>query len=104
MEREKLMSLRPETTTEKLLWERHMNKTLAEELKRTKMELGVVRSELDELRHNVKNGKDLPSKYAALLLKHSSVIKSQKERDDKIRDLKKEVESLIIKIALNLKR
>jgi chromosome segregation ATPase len=82
-----------------LLWERKKSETLEEKLKEANQEIGMLKSELDEIKHSIKTGEDLPSKYAALLHKHKKVTEAQKDRDDKIRDLKKEVEELIIKLA-----
>ena len=50
-EREVLMNLRPQNDFEKLIWERHMNKILSEGKKEADRKVGMLQSELDELKY-----------------------------------------------------
>lgn len=49
---EVLMHLQPKSHYEKLLWERALSEKLREENKNLKMEVGFLKSEMDELKDN----------------------------------------------------
>lgn len=77
---------------------------MTDELRRTKLELGTLQSEFDELKYKVKNSKELPYKYAKLQLSHDELKIHKKNLDIKLRDNSKEEERLIIELAkLNIK-
>lgn len=77
---------------------------LSGELKSTKIELGIINSEFDELKHNIKNSTELPEKYAHLKLAYEGLIAHKREIELKLMDKRKEEERLIIELArLNLK-
>jgi hypothetical protein len=95
------MRLTPKTTTEKLLWERHANKLLLEELDKEKEKSIQLIKELKHLKDSIRNSNHIVHLYQVLVKKHEELKKQQKDRDIKIRDLKRDVESLIIKIANN---
>lgn len=63
------------------------------------MEIGILKGELAEIKDSMRNSNHVVHLYSSLTKKHQELIKSQKDRDDKIRDLKKDVEELIIKLA-----
>lgn len=103
-ERETLMSLNPQTTYEKLIWERHFNKTLRDALEKSQLELGALRSEFDEFKYLTKTSKDIKSKYAILVSKQTETQALRREVERRLRDSRKSEEKLIMKIAqLNLK-
>lgn len=49
MDRDTLINLHPKSSTEKLLWERTMNKLLSKELRKAKEEIGSLKSYIEEL-------------------------------------------------------
>ncbi len=91
---ETLINFRPQTTTEKLLWERQANKILSQGLREKEEEISKLRSSLLII-DKMKKENDL----MGLILKNIKLGKLKKEQDDRIRDLKREVERLIIKLA-----
>ena len=91
---EPLMNLRPQNDAEKLLWEREKTKHLEEELKATKLELGIVQSELEELKHTMKQ-----SEVGALVLKNKTLKATLHDKDNTIRDQKREIDALFERIV-----
>lgn len=91
---EPLMNLRPKTDAEKLLWEREKNKQLEKELKEAKLELGIVQSELEELKHTMKQ-----SEVGALILKNKKLRATLHDKENAIRDQKREIETLFDRIV-----
>ena len=85
MEDEPLMNLRPKTPEEKLIWVQLENKSLIEETKQLKFEIGVLKSEIVELKDSMKQ-----EEKGALILKNKRLQEMIKDRENKIRDLKKE--------------
>lgn len=51
MDSETLIHIRPKTDFEKLVWERHANKLLSEEKKQLEIKMGILQSEMDELKY-----------------------------------------------------
>lgn len=103
-EKETLMSLRPQTTHEKLIWERFHNQLLLEELREVKTELGMVRSEFDEFKYMCKQGDDIESKYKTLVLKHKSTLQSQEKTQRNLREARRDNDYLMTQLAnANLK-
>jgi hypothetical protein len=88
------------TTQEKLLWERHSNKLLCEELKVTKHQLAVVKAEFAEYKF------EMTSNNLGQMLNKLNKLKAQKITDDlRISKLKKDNEELLnkcIKVQLEL--
>lgn len=86
------------------MWERLSNKILSGELKEAQIELGIVRSEFDEFKHEIANSKDVIHQLAHLRLVHSDLKKAKRELELKLRDRRKEEDRLVMKLAeLNLK-
>lgn len=87
---EPLMSLHPKTDAEKLIWERHSNGVLTKENKALKVEIGVLKSELDELKHLMKT-----EQLSALILKNRMYKQQLLDHENRIKDLKRENERLL---------
>jgi hypothetical protein len=82
---ETLIHLHPKTDAERLVWERHANRLLTKEIKELNVEIGVLKSELDELRHLMKT-----EQVGALILKNKLYKEQSIENTNRIRELKKE--------------
>lgn len=93
MEQEPLMSLRPKTAEEKLLWAELENKQLYEETKQLKFEIGVLKSEIIELKDSMKQ-----EEKGALILKNKKLKEEIKDKENRIKDLKKENQLYLQKI------
>jgi chromosome segregation ATPase len=91
---EPLMNLRPQSDTEKLLWERQKSTELTEELKIVKTDLGALQMELEELKHEMKT-----QQLGALILKIKKLKQTLKDRENKIKDQNKEIEQLFDRIV-----
>jgi phosphate uptake regulator len=91
---EPLMNLRPQSDTEKLLWERQKSTELTEELKIVKTDLGALQMELEELKHEMKT-----QELGALILKNKKLKQTLKDRENKIKDQNKEIEQLCDRIV-----
>jgi|APFre7841882793_1041355.scaffolds.fasta_scaffold32691_1 hypothetical protein len=91
---EPLMNLRPQSDTEKLLWERQKSTELTEELKIVKTDLGALQMELEELKHEMKT-----QELGALILKNKKLKQTLKDRENKIKDQNKEIEQLFDRIV-----
>ena len=97
---ETLMSLKPKTAYEKLLWERLKTKTLTEQLKQSEILRGELGSELSELKYHMK--RDNKDVYILKCREHN---KQTKLKDQKIQKLKEENEKLLCLVAkYNLKK
>lgn len=88
------MNLRPQSDTEKLLWERQKSTELTEELKIVKTDLGALQMELEELKHEMKT-----QELGALILKNKKLKQTLKDRENKIKDQNKEIEQLFDRIV-----
>lgn len=82
---EPLMNLRPKTPEEKIIWLEHEKKELIIENQRLNMEIGMLQSEIDELKHLMKT-----EEKSALILKNKILKKEIRDKENKVRDLKKE--------------
>ena len=82
---EPLMHLHPRTPEEKLLWERSKNEELTNHVKAYQLEIGILRSEIDELKHEMKS-----NELGALILKNRKMKDTLKDLENRIKDLKKE--------------
>ena len=94
MERETLMNIRPTTIQEKLMWERLHNKSLLEENKSLKLEVGMLNADIEELKYEMKS-----NEVGSLILKakhQTEEIKGLKAKLSKIKlENKKLLERLI---------
>jgi hypothetical protein len=93
MEHEPLMNLRPKTPEEKLLWMELENKKLIAETKQLKVEIGILKSEAEEIKHLMKQ-----EEKGALILKNKKLQIQIQDKENRIRDLKKENELFLQKI------
>jgi regulator of replication initiation timing len=91
---EPLMNLRPQTEAEKLLWERQKNVELTEELRIVKFNLGVLQTELEELKHEMKT-----EEVGALILKNKKLKQTLKDKEEQCKEQKKEIEQLFDRIV-----
>lgn len=91
---EPLMNLRPQSDAEKLLWERHKNTELTEELRIVKFNLGVLQTELEELKHEMKK-----EEVGALILKNKKLKQTLKDKEEQCKEQKKEIEQLFDRIV-----
>lgn len=87
----------PQTDFEKLIWERHMNKGLMEELKAQRLANGMLQSEIDEVNHKMKELKDrmLKDQVGIVVLKNNRLKQLNDDKDKKIKTLKTEKEELM---------
>jgi hypothetical protein len=72
---------------------------LLEELKEAKMEIGTLKSELDEIKHLMKSKNGAAYQFTKLKEKYDKQLPHQRELEVKVRDLKREVEKLIVQLA-----
>jgi len=93
-EPEVLMHLRPQTTQEKLLWERESNKNFVEEIKTLKERNAQLEAALSELRQRMKT-----EQVGALILKNHKLQDQLNEKDLKIKAYKKEKEQLLLNLV-----
>jgi regulator of replication initiation timing len=91
---ETLISLHPKTAEEKLLFANSYIAELLEENKRLSLEKGILQSDLDELKHQMKQ-----EQLGALILKQKNQAELIQSLGTKIRRVKQDNENLIIKIA-----
>ena len=91
---EPLMNLRPQSEAEKLLWERQKNVELTEELRIVKFNLGVLQTELEELKHEMKT-----EEVGALILKNKKLKQTLKDKEEQCKEQKKEIEQLFDRIV-----
>lgn len=90
---ETLLHLRPKTAEEKLLWAESTIIKLNEEKSILQQRLGMLQSDLDELKHDMKtNEKD------ALILKNKNLKIQLIDKDNRIKDLKSTNEQLLDKV------
>ena len=94
---EPLMHKIPQTEFEKLIWERHMNKLLLEQISRLKQEHGVLQSEIDEAKDEVNKLLKTMSSHnlGQLTLVNRKLKNLNAEKDLKIRDLKRTNDDLM---------
>ena len=90
---ETLLHLRPKTAEEKLLWAESTIIKLNEEKSILQQRIGMLQSDLDELKHDMKtNEKD------ALILKNKNLKLQVIDKDNRIKDLKSTNEQLLDKV------
>ena len=93
MEHEPLMNLRPKTPEEKVLWLEFEKKQLEESNSNLNMEIGMLQSEIDELKHLMKT-----EEKSALILKNKLYKSQIRDLENRVKDLKKENELFLQKI------
>lgn len=89
---EALINFKPETDFEKLLFANNQIKDLKKELKETKIKLGILQSEKDELQ-------SLLSDTKTGLQKYQNLKEQNAKKDTTIRDLKKSNRELVQKLV-----
>jgi hypothetical protein len=85
MEEKPLMSFRPKTSEEKIVWLEYENKKLVETNSLLNIELGIMQSEIDELKDLMKY-----QEKGVLILKNKRLAIQIKDMENRIKDLKKE--------------
>ena len=93
MEQEPLMNLRPKTPEEKVLWLEFEKKQLEESNSKLNMEIGMLQSEIDEMKHLMKT-----EEKGALILKNKKLKEELRDKENRIRDLKRENELFLQKV------
>jgi hypothetical protein len=93
MEQEPLMNLRPKTPEEKVLWLEFEKKQLEESNRNLNIEIGMLQSEIDELKDLMKT-----EEKSALILKNKRLKEELKDKENRIKDLKRENELFLQKI------
>jgi hypothetical protein len=90
---EPLMNLRPKTPEESVLWLEFEKKQLEESNSKLNIEIGILQSELDELKHLMKT-----EEKSALILKNRKLKAELIDKENRIKDLKRENELFLQKI------
>lgn len=85
MEEEPLMNLRPKTPEEKVLWLEFEKKNLEEENRKLNMEIGMLQSEIDELKDQMKQ-----EEKGALIIKNKTYKQQIRDLENRLKDLKRE--------------
>lgn len=93
MEQEPLMNLRPKTPEEKALWLELEKKQLEETNSNLNIKIGMLQSEIDELKYLMKT-----EEKSALILKNKKLKEELRDKENRIRDLKRENELFLQKI------
>jgi hypothetical protein len=93
MAHEPLMNLRPKTPEEKILWLEFEKKQLEESNRKLNIEVGMFQSEIDELKDLMKT-----EEKSALILKNKRLKEQLHDKENRIRDLKRENELFLQKI------
>jgi hypothetical protein len=90
---EPLMNLRPKTPEEKVLWLEFEKKQLEESNRNLNIEIGMLQSEIDELKDLMKT-----EEKGALILKNKRLKAELVDKENRIKDLKKENELFLQKV------
>ena len=93
MEDEPLMNLRPKTPEEKVLWLEFEKKNLEEENRKLNIEIGMLQSEIDELRDLMKT-----EEKGSLIIKNKKYKQQIKDLENRVKDLKKANEQYLDRI------
>jgi hypothetical protein len=93
MEQEPLMNLRPKSPEEKILWLEFEKKELEKTNSDLNIKIGMYQSEIDELHYLMKT-----EEKSALILKNKKLKEELRNKEDQIRDLKKENELFLQKV------
>ena len=95
-ERETLLGLQPKSCQEKLLWANHRASELEKEVKKANLEIGILKSELEELKHDMKT-----NQLGALIIKNKKHKERQQDYENRIKDLKRE-NAVLLQRVINL--
>jgi len=90
---EPLMNLRPKNPEEKVLWLEFEKKKLEETNRNLNIEIGILQSEIDELKDLMKT-----EEKGALILKNKKLKEELKSKEVRIKELKKENELYLQKV------
>jgi len=93
IEDDPLMSAKPKTCQEKLLWERARTEELNKEVKSLRHEVGVLTSELQEMKYLMKT-----EQVGVLILTNKSINKKIIALELKNKVLKREYEKLFLEL------
>jgi regulator of replication initiation timing len=93
MKDEPLMNLRPKTIEERLLWASLDNEKLTQKVKDLNFKIGILNSEIDEIKHLMKQ-----EEKGALILKNKKLTEQIKDKENRIKDLKRDNELFLQKI------
>jgi|LakMenEpi03Aug12_release.lakeMendotaPanAssembly.Ray.scaffolds.fasta_scaffold1432504_2 hypothetical protein len=93
MEEEPLMNLRPKTPEERMLWLEFEKKELIQENQKLNMEIGILQSEIDEMKHLMKT-----EEKGALIIRNKTLREALIQKKERIKALEKENELFLQKI------
>ena len=93
MKDEPLINLRPKTIEERLLWASLDNEKLTQKVKDLNFKIGILNSEIDEIKHLMKQ-----EEKGALILKNKKLTEQIKDKENRIKDLKRDNELFLQKI------
>ena len=90
---EPLMNLRPKTPEEMIVWLKFEKEELQKTVTKLNIEVGMLQSEIDELKDLMKI-----EEKGALILKNKRLKDELRDKENRIRDLKRENELFLQKI------
>jgi hypothetical protein len=90
---EPLMNLRPKTPEEMIVWLKFEKEELQKTVTKLNIEIGMLQSEIDELKDLMKI-----EEKGALILKNKRLKDELRDKENRIRDLKRENELFLQKI------
>jgi hypothetical protein len=90
---EPLMNLRPKTPEEMVVWLKFEKEELQKTVTKLNIEMGMLQSEIDELKDLMKI-----EEKGALILKNKRLKDELRDKENRIRDLKRENELFLQKI------
>jgi regulator of replication initiation timing len=93
MEEEPLMNLRPKTPEERVLWLEFEKKELVQQNQKLNMEIGILQSEIDEMKHLMKT-----EEKGALIIRNRKLKELLIQKKERIKALEKENELFLQKI------
>lgn len=93
MEEEPLMNLRPKTPEERMLWLEFEKKELIQENQKLNIEIGILQSEIDEMKHLMKT-----EEKGALIVRNKNLREALVQKKEKIKALEKENDLFLQKI------
>lgn len=93
MEEEPLMNLRPKTPEEQMLWLEFEKKELVRKNQKLNMEIGILQSEIDEMKHLMKT-----EEKGALIIRNKTLREALIQKKERIKALEKENELFLQKI------
>lgn len=93
MEEEPLMNFRPKSSHQKIIWLEYEKEMLIHDNIGLKIKISELQNEIDNLKQLMAT-----EEKGSLILKHKKLIEEIKNREHRIRDLKKENEMFLQKI------